>query len=346
MLTIEERVYIVSARLRGLSYIEVQQAFTRKFHKPGPTRANIWLLLNKFQRTGNVADETRSGRPSVPEVTVQRIREAIERSPSASSRRLSNELDVPKTTILKVLHFILKKKAYHIQVLHKLDEEDYASRQAACDDLIAASHNEDLMDHILFSDEATFHICGKVNKHNSRIWGTEPPHTTIEWQRNTPKVNVWLGFTKTTVYGPFMFAEETINANNYLEMLELFLEPQLHQDGIADSVVFQQDGTPPHFALNVREYLNRTFPNRWIGRGSARLWPSRSPDLTPLDFFAWGFIKGRVYKTKVRDLQDLKTRIRNAVTAISPAMLRNVFRATLERWGQCFEMNGGHVEIR
>lgn len=72
MLTIEERVYIVSARLRGLSYIEVQQAFTRKFHKPGPTRANVRLLLNKFQRTGNVADETRSGRPSVPEVTVQR----------------------------------------------------------------------------------------------------------------------------------------------------------------------------------------------------------------------------------------------------------------------------------
>ena len=30
---------------------------------------------------------------------------------------------------------------------------------------------------------------------------------------------------------------------------------------------FQHDGDPAHFALDVREYLNNVFPNRWIGRG-------------------------------------------------------------------------------
>ena len=30
---------------------------------------------------------------------------------------------------------------------------------------------------------------------------------------------------------------------------------------------FQHDGAPSHFALDVREYLNNVFPNRWIGRG-------------------------------------------------------------------------------
>ena len=204
-----------------------------------------------------------------------RIREAIERSPQASTRRLSNELDVPRATVLKILRFTLKKRAYHIQVLHKLDEEDYAARKAVCYDLMEAVNNENLFEHILSSDEATFHTCGKVNKHNCRIWGNEPPHTTHEWQRDTPKVNVWLGFTKSTVYGPFMFAEGTITGNTYLDMLRDFLEPQLEQDGILDSVVFQQDGAPPHFALAVRAYLNQRFPNRWIGRGSPRTWPSR-----------------------------------------------------------------------
>ena len=66
-------------------------------------------------------------------------------------------------------------------------------------------------------------------------------------------------------------------------MLELFLEPQLQQDGILDSVMFQQDGAPPHFAITAGDYLNRTFPGRWIG--SPRMWSSRSPDLTPLDLF-------------------------------------------------------------
>ena len=47
--------------------------------------------------------------------------------------------------------------------------------------------------------------------------------------------------------------------NIYLNMLELFLEPQLQDDVILDTVVFQQDGAPPHFAHIVREYLNEAF---------------------------------------------------------------------------------------
>ena len=30
--------------------------------------------------------------------------------------------------------------------------------------------------------------------------------------------------------------------------------------------MFQQDGAPPHWGLIVRDFLNETFPNRWIGR--------------------------------------------------------------------------------
>ncbi|EZA51886.1 hypothetical protein X777_09189, partial [Ooceraea biroi] len=37
------------------------------------------------------------------------------------------------------------------------------------------------------------------------------------------------------------------------------------------------------FARNI---LNESFPDRWIGRGGRISWPARSPDLTPLDFFA------------------------------------------------------------
>ncbi|GFT41032.1 DUF4817 domain-containing protein [Trichonephila clavipes] len=47
---------------------------------------------------------------------------------------------------------------------------------------------------------------------------------------------------------------------------------------------FQQDGAPSHYARHAREHLDRTFPNRWIGRGGPVAWPPRSPDLSPLDF--------------------------------------------------------------
>ncbi|GBP63905.1 hypothetical protein EVAR_39568_1 [Eumeta japonica] len=58
---------------------------------------------------------------------------------------------------------------------------------------------------------------------------------------------------------------------------------------------FQHDGAPPHITLPVRSHLNATFPNRWLGRFRSQPWPARSPDLTPLDFFLWGYVKERVF---------------------------------------------------
>ena len=127
----------------------------------------------------------------------------------------------------KTLRYTLKKLAYHIQVVHKFKEEDTAARQAMCHDLLEAVERDNLMQHILFSDEVTFHTCGTVNRHNCRIWANEQPNALQEWQQDTPKVNVWMGFTRSKIYGPFMFAERTINGNAYLDMLEQFLEPQL-----------------------------------------------------------------------------------------------------------------------
>ena len=165
----------------------------------------------------------------------------------------------------------MNKHAYHIQVVHKLEDEDYAARQAMRYDLLNAVRNENLMQHALFSNEATFHPCGHVNRHNCRIWADEQPNALYEWEQDSPKVNVWMGITKSKLYGPYMFSESTVADITYLDLLQQFLEPQLIQDGILDSVVYQQAAAPPHFALIVCNYLNDTFPGRWIGRASLRL---------------------------------------------------------------------------
>ena len=49
-----------------------------------------------------------------------------------------------------------------------------------------------LAEKLVFSDEATLHVCGKVNRHNVRIWGMENPHATMEHIRDLPKVNFLL----------------------------------------------------------------------------------------------------------------------------------------------------------
>jgi hypothetical protein len=118
------------------------------------------------------------------------------------------------------------------------------------------------------------------------------------------------------VYGPFFFAEKSVNGFAYLDMLQLWLLPQL-QD--SDNSILQQDGAPPHFHLEVRCHLNTTLPQRWIGRTSNEdstliLWPPRSPDLTPCDFFLCSYVKDKVYVAPLqRDLPQLRQRIVAAV---------------------------------
>jgi len=47
-------------------------------------------------------------------------------------------------------------------------------------------NDDDLLTKIIFSDEATFHLSGKVNRYNVRIWGSENPHASLEVERDSP----------------------------------------------------------------------------------------------------------------------------------------------------------------
>jgi hypothetical protein len=51
----------------------------------------------------------------------------------------------------------------------------------------------------MFTDEATFHVSGRVNMHNCLIWGTQNPHVSYELERTGPKENVWCRVTSEKV---------------------------------------------------------------------------------------------------------------------------------------------------
>ena len=94
-------------------------------------------------------------------------------------------------------------------------------------------------------------------------------------------------------------------------MLQGHVRPQLAKKKKLSSTIFMQDGAPPHFAINVRNYLTQTFGyDRVIRRGCQHIWPPRSPDLNPLDFWFWGWLKSKVYhENKPTILEQLQQKI-------------------------------------
>ncbi|EFN85235.1 hypothetical protein EAI_02325, partial [Harpegnathos saltator] len=68
--------------------------------------------------------------------------------------------------------------------------------------------------------------------------------------------------------------------------------------------------------------LLHNFPNMWIVIGSrVQEWPPRSPDLTSLDFYFWGYIRDIVYSQKPTTVEHMKNRIRQACRNINVGVL-------------------------
>jgi hypothetical protein len=84
---------------------------------------------------------------------------------------------------------------------------------------------------------------------------------------------------------------------------------------------------------------------RWIGRGGPIAWPLRSPDLTPLDFFLWGYVKNIFYEVKIKDFQHLKARIMDTVATVTTNMLQATWNEFEYRLDICRATKGARIDI-
>jgi hypothetical protein len=93
--------------------------------------------------------------------------EAIEPSPRRSVRRHATSLGLSEASVLRILHKDLHFYPCKIQITHALHEHDYENRVNFCQTILQLiNHNQDVVNNLLMSDEAHFHLSGFVNKQN------------------------------------------------------------------------------------------------------------------------------------------------------------------------------------
>ena len=152
-----------------------------------------------------------------------------------------------------------------------------------------------------FTDEAQLNRDGVNNTHNSHVWADGNPHATVESNFQLRfSVNVWCAVLDDQLIGPFIL-EGRLAGEAYLrflqeELLRLLEDVPLNKRG---RMYFQHGGALPHSSREVRNFLNYRFPGRWLGGGGPHHWSARSPDLSPMDYCVWGWMKELVYSVKV-----------------------------------------------
>ena len=98
-------------------------------------------------------------------------------------------------------------------------------------------------------------------------------------------------------------------------MLNEFLISKIEEQDIAN-IWFQQDGATCHTAEATLDVLRPVFEDRIISRRAVVLWPPRSCDLIPLDYYLWGTDKDKCYADKPETIAALKDNIREAIGEI------------------------------
>ncbi|GFV59549.1 putative transposable element [Trichonephila clavipes] len=154
----------------------------------------------------------------------------------------------------------------------------------------------------------------------------------VETPLHPGKLTVWCALWAGRIIGPYFFKNDeghnvTVNGDRYRAMITNFLIPEWNNHDV-QKLWFRQDGATCHTARATIDLLKDTFGDHLISRFGHVNWPSRSCDLTPLDYSLWGYVKSLVCADKPQTLDHLEDNIHRVIANIRPQMLEKV----IENW--------------
>ncbi|GFW36625.1 DUF4817 domain-containing protein [Trichonephila clavipes] len=158
------------------------------------------------------------------------------------------------------------------------------------------------------------------------------PQVYVETPLHPEKLTVWCALWAGGIIGPYFFKNDeghnvTVNGDRYRAMITNFCIPGINNHDVQE-LWFRQDGATCHTARATIDLLKDTFGDHLISRFGPVNWPPRFCDLTPLDYFLYGYVKSLVYADKPQTLDYLEDNIRRVIADIWPQMLEKV----IENW--------------
>jgi hypothetical protein len=191
----------------------------------------------------------------------------------------------------------------------------------------------------LTGDESWF-FC---HKPNSQIW-LPPDAKTPEVARqliNTPKIMVTVFWNPTGLYvNRFLESGTSVNSAYFSEYVlgDIQLLPVLQKARQQKKkFILHMGNSPGHKSPIVTEQIDSLCL-------ALAPHPQHSPDLAPLDFFIFGYLKEKMIRIDFESPQGLIDWIQLTFEAIPRHVLESVFESWLRRIQDCLKSKGSYIK--
>ncbi|KAF9794881.1 hypothetical protein SFRURICE_005116 [Spodoptera frugiperda] len=160
----------------------------------------------------------------------ERILEVVRRNPRLGTRSAAKLLRRRNGSVVShwLVHKVLRRermRPYKVHKVHALVPGDRERRLNYCRWLVGHQQRSRFIEHVIWTDEATFTRNGLWNRRNAHVWSQTNPYACQQTGRQTRwSVNVWAGIYNGQILGPVPNYDAPSSCGN------ISTSPPLHRD--------------------------------------------------------------------------------------------------------------------
>ena len=340
------RFYIFTRFKLGLNAKEIHEELCDAWGDDCPSYSTVAEWTRRF-REGRVSveDDCRIGRPitSRTDENIDLIRTLIEENPHVSIRYLAFDTGISYGTISSIIHDDLKlKKLCARWIPHELTEQGKKQRVDICRaNLAKLKSGEWRLNDIVTGDETWIYHRDIGTKQSNMTWcGQGESPATVVRRNQSDRKNMFVIFFRTSGTDLIHMTElgDSVTGAYYKDecLRPLFdgIRRRRPKSGVC-GMKLHHDNARVHHARAVTEFLQQQGVIRMLH-------PSYSPDLSPSDFWLFGYLKRQL--GTYSDAEALQ----HAVTKVLHDIPLSEFRLTFDKWIErmelCVENQGNYFE--
>ena len=343
----EQRANIKFCFKLGKTFTETHNLMKQVYGDNCVARTSVYEWYTRFKNgREDINDDAHTGRPksTINENSIEVVRNFIKHEPKSSVRYMEMELNIPKSTIYRILteHLGLQKVCARF-VPHKLTDDQKMLRIQHSKDIIKeAKKDQNFLYSIVTGDETWCFQYDPETKRQSAEWKArnDPKPKKSRFEKSKVKTMLICFYdSKGIVHKEFVPAGQTVNAVFYVSVLKRLvhrirrIRPEYREEG---SWRLLHDNAPSHRSTLVTDFLTK---NDILTINHSPY----SPDMAPCDFYLFGKMHLSMKGKRYVDVEDIQRACTTILKDIPLNDIKHSFEMLLDA-KRCIESDGDYFE--